>query len=1017
MVSTKKMIAILVLFLIAITALRLTVLHYQKPIEHPRVTDGVLDLRGWTLPHDQTIPLSGEWEFFPSRFVEPGSADRFEPRPIQVPGKWEPAFRDQAPSSFRFGTYRLRILLDDDDAERPTFTLRFNRVNNASAVFVNGRLAAQEGSPSDEREEHRAGNLPFSVTLDDDEPTIEILIHASSHAGPGGITQTTRFGTVDAIHSRTLLSTGLQIGLCIIFLIHGLYAAMLVFFGVANRGLLYFALVMILGILIVLVADDRLLFVWFPLPYEYTTKIWILSYVGVVAFLPPLLDHMFPGCGKPGLLRAFAVYCAVYALFVLLTPARYVMSALFVVSSILLLSTILSGLILKNAIRKSKDVMYVLCGIAAIGANIVWAIIESRTTLELMHYPFDLAIAVLAFAAFWFKRFFQARHEAILLADKLQQANREKDRFLVNTSHELRNPLHGIMNITQSVLDDSVRPVPEEHKRRLEIQVAVARRMSLMLDDLIDVTRLKESTVRLQIGNVRIRPVVDGILEMLRFMLDGKPVALLIDVPDEFPAVKADENRLVQILFNLLHNAIKFTDEGSISVYAERTDAAAHIHIRDTGIGMDESTRQRIFLPYEQGDSERANAVGGFGLGLSIAKQLVELHGGDLSVASVPGEGSRFTITLPLAEETDRTESAEASRNLIAIGSADFVADRTQVVHLPASSVDSEHPKVLVMDDDSINLAILVDILRTVPYHVATAMNAADAIDKLETTTYDLIITDVMMPQMSGYEFTRRIRERFSMAELPILLLTARSRSEDVLAGFQAGANDYVTKPVDYWELRSRVRALIELKLSIEGRLRMEAAWLQAQIRPHFLYNTINSIAALGTMDIKKMQKLLEEFSKYLRTSFDFHNTDRLVSIERELELVKSYLFIERERFGDRLDARWELEADLTFLLPPLAIQTLVENAVNHGILKRASGGTIRIRTARSGDRIDVSVSDDGVGMSAEDIARALEAPVDVSEGIGLRNTDRRLKQLYGRGIRIESVPGQGTTVSFQLPR
>ncbi|MCR2805800.1 ATP-binding protein [Paenibacillus soyae] len=1025
MVSKRKTLIILILFVIAITGLRLTFLHYQNPPAQPRAAEGVLDLRGWTIPDNRTLTLNGEWEFTPSRFIQPESLSAGSPAAsasfIQVPGAWEQAFKESTDSPYRYGTYRLRILMDDNSDE--TYKLRVNRINHASAFYVNGQLAFQNGLPSENQDPSKTRVNPYSVTLPSGGGTVEIIIHVSGHAGNGGLTESIRFGTEKAVNQLNLLSVGLQVGLCVVFLIHGIYAAMLFLFRVASRGLLYFSLIMLMGMMTVLVADEKLLFVWFPMPYEYHYKIAILSYIAVVAFIPPLFRHMFDAPGKIKKLRWFTVYSACYALFLLISPARYIETSLILLGLGFLFSVIDSGKILIRAFRKNEDVIYVLIGLTALGVNILWTIAEGRFDLEWIHYPFDLAFAVFAFAAFWFKRFFRANAQTKRLADELRRANRQKDDFLVSTSHELRNPLHGILNITHSVLEDPSSPLPDEHRNRLEIQIAVARRMSFMLDDLIDITRLKESTIRLQPGNVHLLPVVNGVADVLRFMLDGKPIALHIDVDGQFPKVRADENRLAQILFNLMHNAIKFTDAGTIAVLAELKHGLAHIHIKDTGIGMDEETRNRIFAPYEQGDSERIKAVGGFGLGLSIAKQLVDLHGGTLDVVSSPGQGSVFTFTLPLAVETDDEASIISSLPFIPdahseIAAASVPSDEPERSSKTAAEVPwRSAPRLLIVDDDPVNLRILEDMLCTWHYDVTTAAGASEALAELETAQFDLVISDVMMPHISGYEFTRLARQRFSVSELPILLLTARSRPEDLYAGFRAGANDYAAKPVDAWELKSRIRSLIDLKLSFEERLRMEAAWLQAQIRPHFLFNTMNSIAALGAMDVGRMQRLLETFSHYLRTCFDYRNADKTVAIDRELSLVRSYLYIERERFGERLNVQWELDESLHFLVPPLSIQTLVENAVNHGLLPQARGGTIHIRIASSEQHIEVSVRDDGAGMSESALQQVLEAPPSASMGIGIRNTDRRLRQLYGAGLQLHSTLGEGTTASFKLPK
>src|SRR5699024_8343022 len=155
-----------------------------------------------------------------------------------------------------------------------------------------------------------------------------------------------------------------------------------------------------------------------------------------------------------------------------------------------------------------------------------------------------------------------------------------------------------------------------------------------------------------------------------------------------------------------------------------------------------------------------------------------------------------------------------------------------------------------------------------------TVTSVEEALKQLEKKEWDLIISDVMMPAMSGYELTRSIRENYAISELPILLLTARSNPEDIYTGFLAGASDYVTKPVDALELNVRVHTLTNLHASINERLWMEAAWLQAQIRPHFLLNTLNAIISLSEIDRARMVRLLEEFAHYLQSSFYLKNLD-----------------------------------------------------------------------------------------------------------------------------------------------
>nr|WP_259548189.1 ATP-binding protein [Heyndrickxia oleronia] len=448
--------------------------------------------------------------------------------------------------------------------------------------------------------------------------------------------------------------------------------------------------------------------------------------------------------------------------------------------------------------------------------------------------------------------------------------------------------------------------------------------MSFLLNDILDVARLKEKTIQLHLSKVHLQAVVIGVIDMTKQMVEGKPVRLQMSISNTFPPIKADENRLVQIVFNLIHNAIKFTDEGSITVRATLANGKAQIYIEDTGIGIDPEALQKIFQPYEQASINNFRDSGGIGIGLSICKELVELHSGTITAHSVPGKGSTFILTLPLFKEED---NEGGSSNLFFVNDhLDTIAaaEETHATQIfTEKNISLSKPRILAVDDDTINLNVLTTILGEKEFDITTVTSALQAMEKIEVQQFDLVISDVMMPQVSGYELTQMIRKRFSISELPVLLLTARSRTEDIVTGFQSGANDYVTKPVDSWELKARVHGL-----------------------------------------------------------------------------------------------QWELDHTTDLFIPPLSIQPLVENAVKHGILKKVKGGEVCIRIKIEAKYTEVSIIDNGIGMNEEEV-RKLLIRKDYSKkrtGIGLQNVDRRLKQLYGRGLKIHSKPDEGTCITFHIP-
>lgn len=605
------------------------------------------------------------------------------------------------------------------------------------------------------------------------------------------------------------------------------------------------------------------------------------------------------------------------------------------------------------------------------------------------------------------------------LAVQLQKEIKQKDDFLANTSHELRNPLHGIINIAQSILRKKPNYLNEEIKADLELLITIGHHMSRTVQDLLDISRLKEHRIQLQKEHLDIQSISAGVIDMFKAHIENKDIRMETEIPFDFPLITADKNRLIQILYNLLHNAVKFTDEGTIIVTARKQDDMVHIQVEDTGRGISEEALRKIFNPYEQGDSSITAVDGGLGLGLSICKQLIEMHGGTLKVSSVLGEGSIFTFTLPFTADVAE-EQIIASRAFVSASNLSFkenpVDANSMLETLTTNTITVDRPNILIVDDNPVNLKVLTNILSEDHYEVKSVTSGKEALRQLELKEWDLIISDVMMPTMSGYELTRSIRKKFSISELPILLLTARSQLEDIYAGFLAGANDYVTKPVDAVELNVRVHALTDLKVSINERLGMEAAWLQAQIRPHFLFNTLNSIMSLGQIDVVRMSNLLVQFSNYLRNSFDMKNLDRVVPFHHELKLLESYLYIEQERFGDRLKVKWAIDDVKDVKIPPFSIQTLVENAVNHGVLKKVEGGTVTIKAHREVGYTEFSIIDDGIGMDNEKIQEIQTLQPDRKKGIGIVNTEQRLQQLYGKGLHIRSTRHIGTTITFRVP-
>lgn len=248
-------------------------------------------------------------------------------------------------------------------------------------------------------------------------------------------------------------------------------------------------------------------------------------------------------------------------------------------------------------------------------------------------------------------------------------------------------------------------------------------------------------------------------------------------------------------------------------------------------------------------------------------------------------------------------------------------------------------------------------------------------------------------------------------------MLTAKNRVTDMKMSMDNGANDYVGKPFEAEELMARVKSLTRLRASVKQAKDAEIAFLRSQIKPHFLYNALNSIAALCVEEPQQAEELTLELSQYLRSSFDFKQLDSLTTLESELELVNAYINIEKVRFGARLQVQYDITANTNSRIPPLILQPLVENAIRHGLMSNLRGGKVTISVKESDpSMISFVVEDNGCGMSEHKLEEIMKSDVD-KRGVGLWNISQRIKLLYGKSIRIQSDEGKGTRVSFDIPK
>ncbi|MDX2249307.1 MAG: response regulator [Bacteroidia bacterium] len=391
--------------------------------------------------------------------------------------------------------------------------------------------------------------------------------------------------------------------------------------------------------------------------------------------------------------------------------------------------------------------------------------------------------------------------------EQLRRIDMLKDQFLANTSHELRTPLLGIIGLAESM---SHRIQNAEDQEDISMIISSGRRLSYLVDDILDFSRLRNSDIALQCRPVHIRSMADVVIKNFAALVQGKNIQLINTISEDISSANADENRLLQVFFNLVGNAVKFTEEGHIQISARETNDMLEIAVADTGIGIQEDQQETIFQEFTQGDATITRNYAGTGLGLPISRKLVELHGGHLWLESVPGKGSTFFFTLPVSHEKTYSTTPLSSLNYIQPAAPNFPEIKT--TEIITEGIQPQRVHILIVDDEPVNQQVLKNHLISQRFRISQALNGEDALRIIESDdSINLVLLDVMMPRMSGYEVCEKIRRKHLAAELPIIMVTAKNQVQDLVQGLSSGANDYIAKPFSREEFLARIHTQLDL--------------------------------------------------------------------------------------------------------------------------------------------------------------------------------------------------------------
>ncbi len=389
----------------------------------------------------------------------------------------------------------------------------------------------------------------------------------------------------------------------------------------------------------------------------------------------------------------------------------------------------------------------------------------------------------------------QTNKELIETTEKLKESEQFKQRFLANMSHEIRTPMNAVYGMTNLLLKTDI---TEQQAKYLTSIKKSGENLIVIVNDILDLSKIEAGKMELEKLDIDLHATIENIWNILKFKAEEKGLDLRYNINPDVPKfVKGDETRLNQILINLTGNAIKFTETGKVEINIElhkeeNENKLVRFSVKDSGIGIPEDKLAKIFESFSQATSETARKFGGTGLGLTISKHLVELHGGTLEVKSESGKGSEFYFIIPYQEGME----------ISLINEKDTV------------SLNLNRPlKILLAEDNEFNQIVAVDTLDELfpGIQIEVVENGKIALDKLRETDFDLVLMDIQMPEMDGMTATRTIRETFPEPrnKMKICAMTAGVTKQEIDELFESGLNDYITKPFEPADLKKKIIELV----------------------------------------------------------------------------------------------------------------------------------------------------------------------------------------------------------------
>ncbi|MFZ4057049.1 MAG: ATP-binding protein [Ferruginibacter sp.] len=757
-------------------------------ISQSTVVQAIADLRGVDFSKS-TVKLNGEWAFYWKQLIQPGNIPASSTGFIPFPSIWnDQTINGQVLSAEGFASYKATLILPTN---HPKLSITMPDVYCAHRLYCNDSLIAQNGTVDSIAKNYIPQWLPQTVLLPVEKDTITLVLQIANYShAKGGIVKDIIVGKSSFLELNDKQDFGSDFLLAGCLFMGGLFFFGLYLFGKNDKATLYFSLFSMLYSYRIVGSFSYALHSIYPnFNWNLAVRLEYFTLYGSVFLFLQYVRNLYPNDFYKPLMKLLSFCCLIICASPIVATTDVFTSFInpFLIAMFFCVLYIL--IIFITAIRKRR-----LASQYALSSIIILCFVVTIINLEYFGIAIPSRLIVFfGYASFFFLQslilsyrfaytFKKARRQA-------EQGLKAKSEFLSTMSHEIRTPLNSVIGMSHLLLKQDPR---EDQKERLNVLLFSANNLLTIVNDILDYNKIEAGKIKFEHIEMDIRSIVYNIISGFKTNADDKGIGLRLQIDEKLKhKVIGDPTRLSQVITNLVHNAIKFTKHGEVvvSIHVETTSTETitlTTKVTDTGIGIPFEKQQLIFEQFSQADSSTSRSYGGTGLGLSITKAILALQGCILKLESEPDKGSvfYFTQTYPVSHvvETATTEMSS-------------LPDESEK---PLSGI-----VILLVEDNLINVMVAKSFLERWGATIDVAENGKIAIDLLDVNRHALILMDMHMPVMDGYEATKLIRQQG--IQIPIIALTAslpKDKDQDVR---KAGIDDIVIKPFVPDELYRKV--------------------------------------------------------------------------------------------------------------------------------------------------------------------------------------------------------------------